>query len=335
MMRGRLYIDGTDVYIKYGVYVVEGGWNELIAYPPLKSVKCNDWQEEDGEEADLSCPVLNTKDCSVKFAVSGVFSRYFAFVEMLSDGAYHTFDCAYIQRKYRLRMTQQPNLDASIALGFFTFKFAKDFPLDGYTYQPPVSNVITATDYSIDERLFTDYGCRILQGTLSDVEKTSNVKQKLLRNINTQAGVIYDSHNVTFKSKEVKLKCLMRADTLGELWRNYDALLFDLIRPEERMLWVDEIEQEFPFYYKSCTVNEFYPKDKIWLKFTLTVHFTQAFRINEGDMVLAAENGIVIFTDDSDSAVDMLPDKYMLPTMRLVTDNAIRFTQGGTLRFND
>ena len=44
MMTGRLYIDGKDVYTEYGVYVVKGGWNELIAYPPLKTVESNDWQ---------------------------------------------------------------------------------------------------------------------------------------------------------------------------------------------------------------------------------------------------------------------------------------------------
>ena len=71
MLKGRLYIDGEDIYTKYGVYVVKGGWNELIAYPPLKSVTYNDWQEQDGVEADLSNPVLNTHDVQIKFAYDG------------------------------------------------------------------------------------------------------------------------------------------------------------------------------------------------------------------------------------------------------------------------
>lgn len=37
MLTGRLYIDGHDAYKKWGVYVVSGGWNELIAYPPSKA----------------------------------------------------------------------------------------------------------------------------------------------------------------------------------------------------------------------------------------------------------------------------------------------------------
>lgn len=97
----------------------------------------------------------------------------------------------------------------------------------------------------------------------------------------------------------------MRADTLEELWRNYDALLYDLIRPNERKLWVDELGQEFLFYYKSCQVTEFYPTDKIWLQFTLTVTFTAVLRIGDGDVVLASEDKIIIFTQDDENAIDV------------------------------
>ncbi|MCC8036700.1 MAG: hypothetical protein LIP02_00965 [Bacteroidales bacterium] len=71
MKTGSLYVDGYDVYKQFGMYVVSGGWNELVAYPPLKTVNYNDWQEEDGIEADLSAPVLNTREVSIKFAISG------------------------------------------------------------------------------------------------------------------------------------------------------------------------------------------------------------------------------------------------------------------------
>lgn len=279
-MIGRLYIDGNDAYLQYGAYVVSGGWNELVAYPPLKSVESNDWQEEDGVEADLSAPVLDTREVSVKFAFGSLFSSFSQFVNMLSDGAYHDFNCAYIGRQYRLRMTQTPNLDAAKALGTATIKFADDFPMQGYEYQAPTSDIPSCTDYLIDGKPTTDYGFIVLQGTMSDVRKPAAVKQNLLRNIGTISGAEYDGKNVTYKSKDVKLKCLMRAETLEELWRNYDALLHDLIQPEERMLTVNELKQDFPCYYKSCQVSGFYPNGKIWLAFTLTLTFTRDFRIN-------------------------------------------------------
>lgn len=310
MMRGRLYIDGNDAYLQYGVYVVDGGWNSLIEMPPLKSVPTNDWQEKDGIEADLSNPVLNSREVSISFAFTGAYNRYFSLIELLSDGAYHEFNCAYIGRNFTLRLVSQSSLDYVTQLSKTVLKFADDFPLNGYEYAAPVSTVLEADDYDIDGVHFTDYGVRILQGTLTEVIKSSEVKKNLLRNIPTQTGATYDDARVTYKSKDVKINCLMRAETLTELWRNYDALLFDLIRPDEHLLWVNDIEQEFPCYYKSCSVSEFYPCDKIWLKFTLTLTVTDGLRITEDDVVLASEDNIVIFTENNVYAIEMSLNRY-------------------------
>lgn len=279
MKTGSLYVDGYDVYRQFGMYVVDGGWNELVAFPPLKTVKHNDWQEEDGIEADLSEPVLNTREVSIKFVVTGLYGSMFDFLDVLSDGAYHTFSCEEIGRVYRLRLTQQPNLRTIKLLGHITLKFADDFPLDGYTYKAPVSQLILSQDYLLDNIPFANYGVRVLKGSYDEIVKSAAVKQNLLRNINTKAGAIYDAKNVTYKSKDVKLHCLIRANDLDELWRNYDAFLYDLIRPNERLLWVDELERDFNFIYKSCQVTKFCPSDRIWLEFTLTITFTQNFRI--------------------------------------------------------
>lgn len=336
MMTGRLYIDGHDAYLQWGVYVVLGGWNDAIAYAPLKTVEFNDWQEEDGIEADLSDPKLNTKEISLNFAYAGLYSRFIEFVNLLADGAYHEFNCVHIRRQFTLRMTQMPNLDHAATLGFVSIKFSNDFPLKGYAYRKPSSSVMRAEDYLIDGVPFTDYGCRILKGSLSEVMKSAAVKPNLLRNIATQPGAIYDGAVVTFKSKDVKLNCLMRADTLDELWRNYDALLFDLIRPDERLLEVSELEQTFPCFYKSASVSEFYPDDKIWLAFTITLTFTHSFRLEGDDYVLASEDGIIIFTEDGENAIEMLPDRFRYPSLRFVNDRAtLRLTGSGTLRFNN
>lgn len=336
MMTGRLYIDGHDAYLQWGVYVVLGGWNEAIAYAPLKTVEYNDWQEEDGIEADLSDPKLNTKEVSLKFAYAGLYSRFIEFVNLLADGAYHEFNCVHIRRKFTLRMTQMPNLDHAATLGTVTIKFSNDYPLKGYTYMAPDSSMTKVENYLIDGVPFTDYGCRVLQGSLSEVMKTPAVKPNLLRNIATHPGAIYEGSVVTFKSKDVKLNCLMRADTLDELWRNYDALLFDLIRPDERLLEVSELEQTFPCFYKSASVSEFYPENKIWLAFTITLTFTHSFRLEGDDYVLASEDGIIIFTEDGENAIEMLPDRFRYPSLRLVNDGAtLRLTGSGTLRFNN
>lgn len=336
MMTGRLYIDGKDAYSIYGVYVEDRGWNELIAMPPLKSPDSNDWQEEDGVEVDLSEPVLDTRTVSISFALRQAYSRYFALISVLSDGAYHTFDCHHIGRVYKLRLVGVGRFDAADVLGEVTLKFADDFPLNGYRYKEPVRTVMHNDRFQLDGVPFSDYGIHILQGTLSEVVKTPDVKTNLLRNIKTQQGVLYDPKTVTYQSKDVKLSCLMRADTLEQLWDNYDALLYNLIRPEERKLWVDDLERDFDCYYKQCTVSEFYPDEKIWLRFDLTLSFIHDFRIEDDDMVLASEDNIIIFTEDGKWAIEMLPDRYKYPTFRFVNNRAtMRLTSNNKIRFNN
>lgn len=337
MMTGRLYIDGKDAYKQWGVFVVSGGWNELLAYPALKDIESNDWQEEDGIEADLSNPQLNTKEASLKIAYSGLYSRFIEFMNVLADRGYHDFNCASIGRRFTLRLTQMPNLDGYKSLGFVTLKLANDFPLRGYRYQDPESSILACEDYLIDGRAFTDYGCRILQGSLAEIIKMPEVKKSLIRNISNQPGAEYDDNaKITLKSKDVKLKCLMRATNLAELWRNYDALLFDLIRPDERMLEVSELEQTFPCYYKSASVTQFNPDGKIWLEFTLTLTFTHGFRLDGDDFVLASENGIIIFTQDGEDAIEMLPNRFFYPSLRFINDaTTLRMTGSGALRFNN
>ena len=143
-------------------------------------------------------------------------------------------------------------------------------------------------------------------------------------------------HRVYYKAKDVKLNCLMRAETLTELWRNYDALLHDLIQPNERTLSVKELEQDFPFCYKSCQVTEFYPDGRIWLKFTLTLTFTRDFRINEDGTILVCEDGTPVVTEDGVYFIDLLLDRYGFDSVRFVNDRqTLRLTADGSFRFNN
>lgn len=304
MMSGRFYIDGKDAFTEYGIYVQEGGYNELVAFPPLKAVTSNDWQEEDGIEPDLSEPTLNTKEFSLKIVLSGMDYRWGGFIERLSDKAYHTFDFREIGRTYRLRLVSNPNTDLATLLGFITVKLADDFPLDGYTYKEPESTVPGSDYYELDGKPFSDYGVRVLEGTLNEIEKSPNVKTSLLRNINKLNGALYDGEKVTYKAKDVKINCLMQAASLTELWRNYNALLYDLVRPEQRLLYSDETGYEYPCHYKSCSVSEFYGSDKIWLKFTITLCFI-SFRLEDDEFVLATETRDLVVTEDGEFAIDL------------------------------
>jgi hypothetical protein len=305
MMTGRLYIDDYDAYSEWGVYVVNGGWNDLISYPPLKNVDSNDWQEYDGIDADLSNPVLNTHDVQIKFAIAGLYSQFYEMIEILSDSSYHEFRIEEIGRTYNLRLVSHSNLTVHRGLCTATLKFADDFPLDGYAYVAPSSSVVESVDYLLDGNSFTDYGVRILQGTMAELLKLPNVKTNLLRNIVTQEGVIYDPENVTYKNKDIKLQCLMRADSLSELWQNYDALLYDLTRANARVLYCDELDEEFSCFYKSQSVSQFFSTDKIWLQFVLTMTLTLMPRIDDSEFLLATEDGSIVMCENNLDAINM------------------------------
>lgn len=304
-MEDRLYIDGLDAFTTFGVFVREDGYNKLVAYPPLKTVNSNDWHEYDGVEADLSDPALDTKSFEMGFAFTGTHVRFGAFLELISDKSYHSFHFKEIGRTYRLRLVSSPNLDRLNTLGIFSLQLADDFPLDGYTYAPPLSTIADSTDYDLDGRKLTDYGIRVLEGTLSEIEKSPAVKENLLRNIGTRDGAIYDGKQVTFSTKDVRINCLMRATTQSELWRNYDALLYDLTRPGERLLYSDATGYEYPCYYKDSTVSEFMASGKIWLQFSITLTFT-SFRVDDDEYILASEKGAwIVLESDGDTAIDL------------------------------
>lgn len=300
MMTGQLYIDGLDAYISFGAYVTEGGFNDLATFPPLKTPPSNDWQEEDGIEVDLSAPRLDTREVTMKFAFAEPNARLLDFIELLSDSAYHDFNCRAIGRSFKLRLTQGGSLDIVGGIRVATFKFADDFPMPASKVQPPQSDYPTYEEYLLDGRPLTDYGCHVLEGSLAEVLKASSVKQNLLRDIPSMQGAIYDGDGgARFKAKEAKIKCLMRASSLQQLWRNWDALLRQLASPGERELRVGlGLNRSFPCRYKSASVSAFYPDGKIWLEFALTLVFTRDFAPSSAWGLLAAQSGDCIAAED-------------------------------------
>lgn len=303
-MTGRFYIDGKDAYSEFGIFITEGGYNELLSYAPLKAVESNDWPEEDGQEFDLSAPALDTRELVLKFAAHRI-QRVGAFVELLSDHAYRTFDFRSIGRTYKLRLASQSALNLAGRLETFSLKFDNDFPLpDNYTYVEPQSDLVAQSGYELDARSLAEYGVYILKGSDAEIQKSPAVKKNLLQNLKGQHGATYDGEVVAFQTKEVKLSCLMRAKTMDEFWRNYNALLYDLIRPGERSLYVDNTGYEYPCYYKSCSTTQFHPVGRIWFQFNLTLVFT-SFRVGDDEYLLASEDGGWVVSEDGVFAIDL------------------------------
>ena len=272
----RLYIGVADVLEYSYVCTAFGGFDELIAFPPLKTPPANDWHEERGFDPDLSDPVLDTREVTLRLSATDQLDYYGA-IGMLEVSPVIDVRATSIGRSWSLRFIA-PTGGAHAST--FGLKFADDTPMQGYTYQPPnaekerewILSTSRRDDFVITEspkRSFADYGARVLGDVVDEMERRNEVKTGLLRKFSTKPGAFYDKDAMFFeKGGDRQVPLLMRADTLAELWRNYDALLFDLIRPGARRY------KEAPFYYSSCRVDKFIPDEpRPWLQFTLTLTF--------------------------------------------------------------
>lgn len=287
-MIGKVYIDGIDIFEVYKIFVSDEGFNELISYASLKSFDINDWPEEDGIEPDLSNPVLDSKDLTITFR-SLDSSLTENFILFLSDLSYHDFTFDIISYSSRLRLDSQPDKSTYLNFESFSLKFSDDFPLSNYTYLPPVNGIVQDGFY-LDNNKFSDYGVYVCEGYYDEVLKIPSVKKRLILNFSQKSGLIYDNSEVKYQSKECKLTCVLKANNISDFWRNYNAFLYDLIRPGERLFTVNGTNDSYNCYYKSQKVSLFdIVNSAIWCEFSLTLVFTN-FRPKTTISILATQD---------------------------------------------
>jgi len=306
-MTGELYIDSLDAHTHYGVSLEKDAFAGIVEYPPLKSVDTCDWHEYDGIEADLSSPKLDTRSLTIAFICLET-ELTGAMIEQLSDGAYHTFLFSKLSLTLSLRLTSQKSRKSLKRLQLFSLEFSDDFPLSGYTYVAPT--IVGVSDgFEIDGVDLSVYGIRVLYGTLDEIKTSPDVKENLLVNLNGSSGATYDGETVTYKSKEVKLSLLMRTDNITDFWSAYRAFLYDLIRPNERQLFVDDTSETYPCYYKDSSAVKMVilPSGRVWCEFDVTMIFT-SFRVEAVDFLLSSEAGELIQTQDEINYINVQKD---------------------------
>jgi hypothetical protein len=324
-MKGKLYIDGIDAYERYGIFVAKDGYPDLISFPAFKTLDSNSWPEEDGCETDLSDPVLGFSEITLNFYAVD-YNKAMDLIVLVSDKSYHTFNFVEVGTVKSLRLVSETNKRIYVNMESFSLTFADDSPMDGYEYEEPVNDdLIKGTqDYEIDGRKLTDYGVFLLDGSDAEIVKSPAVKKNLLVDIPSHKGAIYDGELVVYEKKEVALKCLMVSSGTSAMWRNLNALVFDLIRlntvleegdddsgdaeykTAERTFYVDGLVEEYPCYYNGLKATAFHvlSDGRIWLEFTLNLVFTQ-FTVDGQNFLLATEDGELVVTEDGEFYIDL------------------------------
>ena len=257
MFENRLYINGNDAFLRYGVLLAQGGINDLLKYPTRKAYIYNDWFEQEGIDADLSEPLFEPKEVNLTFYASSD-SNLEEFVTDLTRSVYHTFEDKLLQRVFKLRLIKQTAVSLVNGFYFTTIAFADDFTAEEMTKNssyPVSAALLPDTGYTIDGVKLKDFDVAVLQGTDESLRNIVEVKQNVLHSSKYSNALVYDDEQgyLTPTAKDATLKCLMRAENLEDLWNNWQALFSLLTRQEYRTLRRYNLPQ-YMFVYKSCEI---------------------------------------------------------------------------------
>ena len=286
-MATRMYIDGIDVLTSYGAYPTELGG--FLEWPSLKEVKTYDWPDEDGVDADLTHPVLASRQFMISIAVkNGLISRFVDFICGQSTRIYEIPELNYTKQ---LRMVGCSDFNTMGDMGFVNITLSDDSPFSGYEYHKPSTNTHSPNSegvLTIDGIDITSYGCVALQGVADSMKAFERVKEALAINVSNIAGVRYDNDSPVYNAPHsIVIPLLMRAGSINEFWQNYYALIYDLTRPRDREI-VYKGGIFHSVFYNSQSIEEIsmprYNGDSIWVKFTITfTTFASSFILSSED----------------------------------------------------
>lgn len=292
MMKGKLMVDGLDAFTEYGIFVERYGYKALIQQPSFKKLTSTEWPEYDGEEVDLTSPVLDTRSLSIQFCITDKNLAEDFFDYLATDGAYHNFYFADLKRTYKLRMTSNGSLSSKIRLGKLSLTFSQDD-----CEIPNVDLLATSipkakqSGYEIDSMEISRFGTYVLNGTDDNIRKAPNVRENLSVSTKNKSGIGYDGKVVFFKAKDVTLNLFIHAPNIDAFWQRWDALFSLLMQPGSRSFYFGGNLSVNDCYYKSNSVSKFdiLRNGHVWCEFSVTLAFIATRPI--GGVALGTEDG--------------------------------------------
>ncbi len=298
---GKLYIDNKDAFNEYGVFIERNGHRQVVQMPVFKKIDITEWSEFDGVEADLSNPLLDSRQLQIQFCIINVKYAEDLFLA-LSDGVYHNFDFREIGKTLRLRLVSNGSFSSYIRLGKMTLTFAED------DYQSRLANAqpyglgeseVVQRGYKIDNYDMSQFGMWVLQGTDDSIRKAANVRENLKITAKNMTGVVYDNYYVRWKSKDITLKLFINAENISVFWARYMALYNILFSAGLHTIYFAPANATYHFFYKSNSVSRFdvLTTGKVWCEFAVTITVTDWHPITawllletEGDELVITEN---------------------------------------------
>ena len=306
MKTGRLFIDGADARVTYGIFVVEGGYAELVRWPEMKEPSYVNWPELPGIEPDLLETYLKPKD-SIRLDIccTDAPTGSEAFIAMLQSASYHVFNFKEIGITIPLRYKSTTAREKYGNLEMMTLEMAFDYsyldeliPYEGtkvyMTFNAKKlvfnSNLLVFTAYDegqgstvvirkkktgllLDGEDLGDRGILALEGTDEVITRPAPLKDNLIIKATGVKGQLYPDETAVKAHRSVTIPLLLRAENPSLFWNAYLELLADISAPGSHKLTWKGVEHKF--YYQSQSITEFAKlgTNEIWCQFNLTVCF--------------------------------------------------------------
>jgi len=254
MTNNNIYIDGIPLS-DLGVVLAPDSYKSVLQFPSLKSVKTNDWAEDDYIEPDLDSPTLDKRTVTLNFHANGI-DGYERFIAHLERKSLFTWNFAELGVSLPLRIESNGLRHTSRKWQSFSVSFVDDAP-----YHPDGSVIVSrhygGGGFLMDGVPLDYYGVFVLDGTLDKIRQIGKVKDRLTVSENSRDGAVYDYGGaLKTASNDIQIKCLIRAANMPTLINNYYALLNRLKLPHLRRIFVSSTLEVIECYYKSATCED-------------------------------------------------------------------------------
>ena len=279
-------IDGVNILTTYSATLLYGSLNSLIEYPDIKPPKKNDWAEYDGIEVDLSNPVLDKRNVTLTFLI--LEDKIDSFVTFLLAKTYRDYYSKDLNYTFTLRCLEIVDIDKTQPKFAIKIKLSDDFPLKDYVYEG-LSRIIyfssttitwdrtdiffgqSSTDYGfvIDDISSSAYGILLLEETNDSLDSSAKTKNKLEIESNFISGVFVAEQASKKKEYSATLDLFFK-ESVVNFMKGYNAFLYNLIKPENRILAING--KTYNFYYdKSKVITLIVINNVVWCNFEVNI----------------------------------------------------------------
>jgi hypothetical protein len=248
-MTGNCIIDNKNVYAAYGAFIVKGGYDELLLFPPLKKPEMVDWPDENGIDVDLTAPRLEAREVQIPFVLGSEDPS--SFVSFLERAGYRVVYIPILGEIFPLRYVSASSLALYKGLSSITIRMAQDDYPDP-TDNLPATPLVPSTGYLLDNEPVEHYGLMI--SGKEERLMPAAMKKSLsftAKDWNVPGGQFYDTGAPRKSSREMVFNCRFKLETADDFRRARWSLLHTLLQPGGHTISIGSAN--YYGYYTKCS----------------------------------------------------------------------------------